>query len=209
MKKFLTISSTAVAAAIALAGCSAGTDGGSMPGMDHGGSSAGSTSTSAGDSAMMAGAERNSADTTFAQMMTPHHLQAVDMSNLLLAKQGIDPRVSALATKIKAAQAPEIEKMTGWLAAWKEPTAMSGMSGTSGMTGTMSDEEMKKLDAAQGAEAAKLYLSQMVTHHEGAVEMAKAEVIDGKNADAVALAKSIVSTQESEIKEMQDLLTTL
>ncbi len=203
MKKFLIISSAAVAAAIALAGCSAGTDSGSMPGMDHGGSSAGSASTSAAASATMAGAEYNSADTTFAQMMTSHHSQAVDMSDMLLAKQGIDPRVSALATKIKAAQAPEIETMTGWLAAWKEPEAMSGMSGT------MSDEEMKKLDAAQGAEAAKLYLSQMVTHHEGAVEMAKTEVIDGKNADAVALAKSIVSTQESEIKEMQDLLGTL
>ncbi len=206
MKKFLTISSTVVAAAIALAGCSAGTDSGSMPGMDHSGSSAGSASTSAAASATMAGAEYNSADTTFARMMTPHHLQAVDMSTVLLTKQGIDPQVSALATKIKAAQAPEIEKMTGWLAAWKEPAAMSGMSG---MTGTMSDEEMKRLDAAQGAEAAKLYLSQMITHHEGAVEMAKTEVIDGKNADAVALAKSIVSAQESEIKEMQDLLTAL
>ncbi|MCY0906727.1 DUF305 domain-containing protein [Arthrobacter sp. H14-L1] len=206
MKKFLTISSTAVAVAIALAGCSAATDGGSAPGMDHGGSSAGPTSMSTAASATTPGVEYNAADTTFAQMMTPHHLQAVDMSNMLLAKQGIDPRVSSLATRIKAAQGPEIEKMTGWLAVWKEPAAMSGMSG---MTGTMSDDEMKKLDAAQGAEAAKLYLSQMVTHHEGAVEMAKTEVIDGKNADAVALAKSIVSTQESEIKDMKDLLTTL
>ncbi|MBG0740415.1 DUF305 domain-containing protein [Paeniglutamicibacter antarcticus] len=206
MKKFLTISSTALAAAIALAGCSAGTDSGSMPGMDHGGSSAGPTGTSAATSATLGGAEYNSADATFARMMAPHHVQAVDMSNMLLAKQDIDPRASALATKIKAAQAPEIEKMTGWLAAWNEPAAMSGMSA---MTGTMSDDEMSKLDAAQGAEAAKLYLSQMVNHHEGAVEMAKTEVTEGRNADAVALAKSIVSAQESEIKEMHDLLTAL
>ena len=43
------------------------------------------------------------------------------------------------------------------------------------MSGMKSDDEVKTLDAAQGNEAAKLFLTQMIAHHEGAVEMARAE----------------------------------
>ncbi|MDD1478587.1 DUF305 domain-containing protein [Arthrobacter sp. H16F315] len=198
MKKILTISATALAAAIALAGCSAGS-GGSMPGMNMGGSG---TST---DSAPIAIGDHNGADTTFAQMMIPHHTQAVEMSDLILKKQGIDPKVTALAVKIKAEQAPEITTMSGWLQAWNEPSQMSG----GGMSGAMSSDDMTKLDAAQGAEAAKLYLSQMITHHQGAVTMAKTEEATGKNTDTVTLSKNIVTSQEAEIQEMKNLLATL
>ena len=54
----------------------------------------------------------------FARMMIPHHQQAIEMSDMILAKQGIDPRVIDLAKQIKAAQGPEIEKMQGWLNQW-------------------------------------------------------------------------------------------
>ena len=43
------------------------------------------------------------------------------MSDVLLAKQGIDPRVTDLATKIKAAQGPEIKQMQDWLSQWGNP----------------------------------------------------------------------------------------
>ncbi len=199
MKKYLTISATAFAAVIVLAGCSAENNTGGMPGMNVGG-------TSGSGASAPATAGHNAVDTTSAQMMVPQHSQAVDMSNAILNKQGIDPRVSALATKIKAEQGPEIEKMTGWLSSWKEAGPMSGITG---MTGMMSDDDMKKLDAAQGTEAAKLFLSQMVMHHEGAVTMAQTEASNGKNADTVALAKSIVTSQQSEIKDLKDLQAAL
>ncbi|MFJ6357571.1 DUF305 domain-containing protein [Pseudarthrobacter oxydans] len=213
-KTFLTLSATAVAATIALAGCSTDTagpttpsssptSGNSMPGMDHGSGMMASSSPAAA-------AEHNAADTMFSQMMIPHHTQAVEMSELMLKKQDIPPQVSALASKIKAAQGPEIEKMTGWLSSWNEPTmAPSGHSMGGGMDGMMGEEDMKKLDAAQGADAAKLFLTQMIAHHEGAVTMAKTETTDGKNPDAVQLSKDIVNAQEAEIQEMKDLLATL
>ncbi|MHA7176907.1 DUF305 domain-containing protein [Arthrobacter sp. Sr24] len=199
MKKSLIVSATIVAAMIALAGCSTGTDGGSMPGMDHG-----STATSTSSSAT--GTEHNAADTMFAQMMIPHHVQAVEMSDIMLTKTGLDPKITALAEEIKGAQDPEIEKMTTWLTNWSESTALAG---SHSMNGMMTSADLDKLNAAEGPEANKLFLTQMIAHHEGAVEMAKAEDTDGKNADAVALAKSIVSSQETEIKAMQDLLATL
>lgn len=51
----------------------------------------------------------------FASGMVQHHEQSVEMSELLLAKYGVDPKVRDLAARIKAAQAPEIGQ-TGGLA---------------------------------------------------------------------------------------------
>ena len=209
MKKILTISAAAIAAAIALAGCSTGSGAGtstesSMPGMSHGSSGMSSSSAPA------ASAEFNDADAMFAQMMIPHHAQAVTMSDIMLKKEGLPAAVTDLATKIKAAQGPEIEKMTGWLASWGQPTEMpTDMSSEHSMSGMMGEDDMAKLEAAQGTEAAKLFLTQMIAHHEGAVMMAKTETTDGKNAEAVQLSKDIVSSQETEIQEMKDLLATL
>ena len=214
MKKTLTLSAAAIAAAIALAGCSTGSgsggsESGGMPGMNHGSSGMSSTAAPA-TSSPAAAAEFNDADTMFAQMMIPHHTQAVAMSELMLKKQGIPAAVTDLATRIKAAQGPEIEKMTGWLQSWGQPTAMpTDMASAHSMEGMMGADDMAKLEAAQGVEAAKLFLTQMIAHHEGAVMMAKTETTGGKNTDAVQLSKDIVSSQEAEIQEMKDLLATL
>ena len=203
MKKILILSAAGMAAAITLAGCSAGSDsgsGGGMPGMNHG--STGMSSSSA----PVAAGDHNAADTMFTQGMIPHHTQAVEMSDLMLTKQGIDPKVAALATRIKAEQAPEITTMTGWLKSWNESAQMSAGHTMSGMMGA---DDMGKLQAAQGADAAKLFLTQMIAHHQGAIMMAKTEESDGKNTDAVALSKNIVISQQAEIQEMKDLLGTL
>lgn len=208
-KKFLTLSATAIAAALALAGCSTGTSGStatssslastgsSMPGMGPGMMSS---------SAPAAATEHNAADTMFAQGMIPHHEQAVEMSEMMLGKKNIPAAVTELATRIKAAQAPEIETMTGWLKSWNESATMGA--GHS-MDGMMGEDDLNELEAVQGTEAAKLFLKQMIVHHEGAVMMAKTETSQGKNADAIKLSKDIVTAQEAEIKKMQDLLATL
>lgn len=171
-----------------------------MPGMNMG--SSGTSSSSAPAEA----GDHNGDDTMFAQMMIPHHTQAVQMSDMILTKQNIPAAVTALAGKIKTAQGPEIEKMTAWLKGWNESATMSaGMS----MTGMMGADNMTKLDAAQGMDAAKLFLTQMIAHHQGAVAAAKTEAAAGKNTDALALAKSIAASQETEIQDMKKLLASL
>lgn len=74
------------------------------------------------------------------------------------------------------------------------------------MPGMMSGAEMTELEDASGAEAEKLFLEQMITHHKGAVEMAKSELRDGENRDATQLAQKIIATQESEITSMTELM---
>ncbi|MGW9403631.1 DUF305 domain-containing protein [Arthrobacter sp. NPDC055585] len=188
----------AVAAAVLLAGCSTPDVPGSTPG------TAGSMSHHAEETSGGT-AENNSADTMFAQMMIPHHEQAITMSDIMLAKEGLDPRITELAGKIKAAQGPEIQKMEDWLHDWNEPgDPMAGHSMM--MDGMLSDEDLAALEEAQGTEAARLFLTQMIAHHEGAVEMAEDEAAAGGNAGAVELAEAIRAEQNAEIEQMRALL---
>jgi uncharacterized protein (DUF305 family) len=147
----------------------------------------------------------------FAMNMIAHHQQAIEMSETLLAKSDVDERVADLAERIRAAQQPEIERMNAMLEAWGEtPDDMEGMdhgSGTGG--GMMSESDMAQLEEAPGAEASRLFVEQMIMHHDGAVEMAEAEVAGGENADAVELAERIISDQSAEIAEMEALLDEL
>lgn len=95
-----------VALVLALAGCATTDSSPGMPGMDHGSGS------STSPSATVQG-EFNPADSMFAMMMIPHHEQAIEMSDLILAKNGVDQGVLDLAQQIKDAQGPEIELMRG------------------------------------------------------------------------------------------------
>jgi uncharacterized protein (DUF305 family) len=163
------------------------------------------------------GEAHNQADVMFAQHMIPHHQQAIEMSDMVLGKQGIDPRVTELAKQIKAAQGPEIEQMQGWLKQWGMPGhgnmpmpsgGMPGMSGP-GAPGMMSDADMAALQNAQGVEASKLFLTQMITHHQGAITMAQTEIKDGQYRAAVELARSITTAQQKEIDTMKGMQATL
>lgn len=180
-----------LAAAITLSGCSTAGSGGTQ----------GSAPDTSSESAF------NDADVTFAQMMIPHHEQAVEMSDMLLAKDGIDEQVVSLATQIKDAQEPEIDQLNEWLDAWGAEDSMGGMD--HGMDGMMSEEDMTALEDASGDEASKLFLEQMAMHHEGAIKMAQTEIDEGENADAIEMAETIVSTQSEEISVMENLLGSL
>ena len=195
--KILVVATAAAATALALSGCSAGNGG--MPGMDH----ASDDPTASGS---QAAADFNDADVAFAQMMIPHHEQAVEMSDMLLAKDGIDQRVAELAGQIKDAQQPEIDQLRNWLTEWGQEEADVGGMNHGGM---MSEDDMTALENAEGAEATRLFLEQMTEHHEGAIAMAEAEVDDGRNEDAKGMAATIVATQTDEIVTMQQLIASL
>lgn len=190
-----TIPALVLSAALALVGCSPGTEDDSMPGKDH--------------SSSEQAADFNDADMMFASMMLVHHEQAIEMSDIILAKDDIDPDVTALADSIKNAQAPEIEKLQGWLDDWGVDPDEHEMDEMDHGDGMMSEEDLAALEAADGPEASRLFLEQMIIHHEGAVDMAQTQVDDGSNPDAVQLAQTIIEAQTTEIQEMKDLLKSL
>jgi len=151
----------------------------------------------------------NDADVLFAQGMIPHHEQAVEMADIALDPTvGAGEQVRDLATRIKGAQDPEINMMSGWLVAWDMPMQMDMGDGhdMSSMDGVMSADEMDALGAATGAEFDALWLDMMIRHHEGAISMAQTVKAAGSNADVLALADQIIAAQQAEISEMETLL---
>jgi uncharacterized protein (DUF305 family) len=66
---------------------------------------------------------------------------------------------------------------------------------------------MKALTGASDAEFQNMWLDMMIEHHQGAVEMAKAEEANGHYKRAVELAKKIQMDQTAEIEKMQGLLS--
>ena len=181
---------------LALGACSSG--GG------HGGHNGG---TSAPNSPVQPSAVFNDADVTFATGMIPHHGQAVRMAELA-ATRTTNEKLLALATAIKGAQQPEIDKMTTWLRDWGKPVpdVDGGHGGHGAMPGMMSPEEMGKLTAAEGAAFDRLFLEMMIRHHEGAVTMSAEEQAKGANPEAKALAAQITAAQQAEIATMRGLL---
>jgi uncharacterized protein (DUF305 family) len=204
LRRSLLGGTAALAALILAAGC--GKDSG-MPGMDHGAATEPTTAASSS-----AASEFNDSDVMFAQMMIPHHQQAVQMADLA-ATRANDPELKSLAAQIKAAQAPEMSTMTGWLTAWGRPTAPPTASGGhdhgGGMPGMMSAQDMDALASATGTDFDRKFAQMMVAHHNGAIEMAKTEQASGANTQAKELAAQIEKSQTAEVKQLQSILDRL
>jgi uncharacterized protein (DUF305 family) len=159
-------------------------------------------------------ADFNDADVAFVTGMTPHHAQAVEMSDLVLDS---DPsaEVAALAERIKAAQTPEIAELEEMLEHFGAEDVSGGGHGgdhggdAAGHGGMMSEQDLQALDDATGPDASRLYLEAMLAHHRGAIEAAETELAEGTYADALDLAERIKADQAAEITEMEQLLTQL
>lgn len=187
------------AAALVLAGCGdSGNDGHDMTRMSD---SAASTSAPTDAEATA----YNDADLTFLRMMYPHHAQAVEMA-AMVDGHTTNQRLIELANDIEAAQGPEMEKMSALLTRFGQPAPTTMDHSTSGMSGMMTAEQMTELANMNGAEFDTMWLTMMIDHHKGAIEMARTELANGKNADVEKLADEIIDAQESEITTMQDML---
>jgi uncharacterized protein (DUF305 family) len=159
----------------------------------------------------------NQADIAFAQGMIPHHAQAIAMSKMA-TQRTISPQVKDLAARIQAEQQPEIDQMSGFLRAWNAPVpSTNGPMGGMGqgdmmgqmhgaMPGMMSGGQMQQLGQDSGAAFDRMFLEMMISHHQGAITMAKTELSNGQNPDARQLAQRIIDAQQREITEMQTIL---
>jgi uncharacterized protein (DUF305 family) len=146
----------------------------------------------------------------FAEMMIPHHEQAVVMSDIALATS-TNPEVIDLATRIRDGQGPEIDQMRSWL----DQSGGSGMhhGGQGGqmghdMGGMATDSQLRELAASVSPESDRLFLELMIEHHEGAIDMV-GMIANSSNREVATLARNIVEVQRAEIIEMRALRETL
>ena len=154
-------------------------------------------------------------DVMFAQMMIPHHEQALEMSVVALATSRNDD-VLDLAQRIFDGQGPEIELMQSWIDSGARDGGMShempdgtmmddGIMGGGVMEGMVSDEVLAELSTLESPEFDRLFLELMIGHHEGALAMV--QMIEGSDsAEARALAQEITAAQEAEIAQMKLVL---
>jgi len=172
------------------------------------GACGGGSADSTGTVPAAATATFNDDDVMFAQMMIPHHEQAVEMSDIALDPTvGASDAVRQLATRIKGAQDPEIELMTGLLTGWGKSTEMDkSMDHSSMMDGMLTVGELDALSSLRGADFDRAWMEAMVKHHEGALAMAKDVLEGGSDPSVRKLAEEIVAGQQAEIDEMRGLL---
>lgn len=163
----------------------------------------------------------NPADVNFIRGMIGHHAQALVMAGWA-PSHGASASIQTLASRIINAQNDEIATMQSWLrdrglpvpAAKPGPMrmTMNGMEHDMLMPGMLSDEQMKELEAARGAEFDRLFLRDMIQHHDGAVSMVQT-LFDTPGAaqeqSVFKLASDVSADQTTEIARMRKMLAAL
>lgn len=172
----------------------------------------------------------DSAAAGFLRDMQVHHAQAVEMA-LLVRDRTDDPTIRQIAYDIAVSQASQSGSMYGLLDAWNLPqlssqpamtwTGLPTIDGSaedghqmdpdapSGMPGMATAAEIDQLENASGEDAVRLFLTLMIAHHVGGVEMADAVLARTDVPQVVSLATGIRKAQQAEITAMQDLLDDL
>ncbi|MFD3523260.1 DUF305 domain-containing protein [Streptomyces sp. NPDC058653] len=150
----------------------------------------------------------NSSDYGYATMMIQHHSQALVMTELAPDRAG-SSQVKRLAERIAASQKPEIGAMEGWLKinGGEEKAKKEGGHdhGSMAMPGMATEAQLTKLRAAKGKAFDDLFISLMVTHHQGAVTMATDALSGGNNIQLEEMANDVIAQQTSEINRMRSL----
>lgn len=157
----------------------------------------------------------NDTDVQFLQQMIVHHQQALMMARMA-AQRAADADVKQLAVDIEQEQTAEIEQMSTWLRQWGKPVPSMGpgmvMPSISprmghGMMPSMGPmPDMGRMQNMTGEQFDRMFLQMMIAHHEGAVQMAKAEIANGANPATKQLAEKIQIGQTAQIEQMRQML---
>lgn len=140
--------------------------------------------------------EHNRVDVMFAQMMVPHHDDAIAMAQYVEQVDGVDPRVDELAAGIVAGQVAENDEMNAWLSDRGYPEVASS-------PGQVDGEAVAGESPAQIEES---FLTEMIAHREHGVDMARGAANRGESTVMTDLAQGMVDDQSQEIDLMRDLL---
>ena len=157
------------------------------------------------------GANYTKADVEFMQGMIAHHAQAIYMSRMAEA-HGANPRLLRLANKIDQSQVAEIRIMQQWLTSNGQMAPDTSSWRTMSMKGMLTEAQMKELDASKGVDFDRAFLTYMIQHHEGALQMVKdlfATPQAGQEVDVNVFANDVVSVQTAEIGAMRQMLSVL
>ena len=148
----------------------------------------------------------NADDVMFAQMMLPHHLQAIDMAAMVLAPGRRSSReLQSLARGVQSQQSSEVIVLEKLLSRWRADTEGSHHMGM--MDGMLSADELRRLNSLHGTEFDHAWSVAMIKHHQGAIAMARDVLRAGVNQRIASLASDVVAAQSQEIRELRTIAT--
>ncbi|SDT69095.1 DUF305 domain-containing protein [Actinoplanes derwentensis] len=145
----------------------------------------------------------NQADVAYAQMMIVHHAQAIEMADLAPDRAANDG-VRNIASRISAAQAPEISTLRTWLADRGQPESNPAHDHAT-MPGMQPADKMTALKAATGADFDRQFVAMMIEHHFGAQTMVGTVLKQGSDLTLAEWANETAVEQVGEIRRMRDL----
>ena len=151
------------------------------------------------------------ADVEFMQGMIAHHAQAIYMSRMAEAHRA-NPRVLRLAQKIDQSQVAEIRIMQDWLVHYDQEAPDTSSWRTMSMPGMLTEAQLTQLDASSGVAFDRAFLTLMIQHHEGALQMVNelfAKPGAGQEIDVNVFANDVVTVQTAEIGAMRLMLSQL
>lgn len=147
----------------------------------------------------------NEVDVHFLGMMVPHHEQAIEMSDVLLASDVNDAQVRDLAQRIKDGQERENEQMRAWADEWGIQKDMDRHSNHIA-NGMFQPEELEEFSSLKGDQLRTTFLEMMHYHHKHVIEMTQGEIQNGAYTPLREMAQDMVDVQTAEMREMEDLL---
>ncbi|MGQ0765981.1 MAG: DUF305 domain-containing protein [Gemmatimonadota bacterium] len=158
------------------------------------------------------------ADIDFMLGMIHHHAQAIQISEWA-PSHAASPAIIRLTERIINAQKDEITLMQTWLRDRNQtvpdpnpagmPMNHGGVVHVVPMPGMLTEDQLRQLDSARGPDFDRLFLTFMIQHHRGAVEMVRTLFSAhgaGQDETIFKFASDVEVDQSTEIKRMLQML---
>jgi uncharacterized protein (DUF305 family) len=158
----------------------------------------------------------NQADTRYASRLISHHAQTLQLLDLTLGRDYLDPQIGTLAEQTRRARFGEAAAAQKWLKTWgqKIPKTVlehdhdpDGVTYDPSIPGVLSSDELHTLEQTRGAAFAQAWLRELIDHERGAVKLAADAVRDGQNADVAAFAKDDEQAHRRQVERLELLQT--
>ena len=157
----------------------------------------------------------NDADTAYATGLVSHHAQTLQLLDLTLGRDDLDPQIGTLADQTRESRFHEAATAQEWLKTWgkKVPKTVLEHNHNQGsvtydtsVPGVLSSAELHSLERAKGAAFTQAWLRELIAHEQGAVKLAADAIEDGQNADVVAFAQEDEKTHQQQVAQLERLL---
>lgn len=149
--------------------------------------------------------EATAADVAFIAAMVEHHEQAVELAELAPGRVA-DPELADLAGLIAVTQAAEAESMRGWLERRRSADdAAAGHEHAESMAGEISRSTIDRAAELEGGAFDRLFVSAMIPHHRGALQMSEARLAESGDPAVARWARAIATSQALEIDRLLEI----